>query len=123
MNVIGLIPQLRTTNLQESIDFYVDTLGFQLGFRYSDFYAGIQIGEQQLHLKLVDEKDPSIGFVAEGDHLHLFLPTLDVDAEAERLRKQGVALSRGPANTPWGTREFYITDNQGHTLCFSQETT
>ena len=23
-------------------------------------------------------------------------------------------------STPWATREFYIKDNQGHVLCFSQ---
>jgi catechol 2,3-dioxygenase-like lactoylglutathione lyase family enzyme len=120
MNVTGLIPQLRTTSLPESIDFYVNTLGFELDFQHSDFYAGIRVGDQTLHLKLVDEKDPSIDFVANGDHLHLFLPTGDVDAEVERLRQKGVAPDKGPENTSWGTREFYITDNQGHTLCYSQ---
>ena len=114
--------QLRTTNLQESIDFYVNVLGFQLDFRYEDFYAGIKIGDSNLHLKLVDDPDPSIPAVREGGHLHLFIAVDGVDAEAERLARLGVKPFLGPYDTPWGSREFYITDNQGHVLAYSQGT-
>jgi catechol 2,3-dioxygenase-like lactoylglutathione lyase family enzyme len=120
MTVSGVIPQLRTTNLDESIDFYVDTLGFALGFTYSDFYAGIQVDDQTFHLKLVDHVDPSIAFVADGGHLHLYFTTDDVDSEAERLRHKGVVFREDVADTPWGTREFSILDNQGHVLYFGQ---
>jgi catechol 2,3-dioxygenase-like lactoylglutathione lyase family enzyme len=120
MTVSGVIPQLRTTNLEESIDFYVSKLGFALGFKHSDFYAGIKVGDQSFHLKLVDHTDPSIAYVAEEGHLHLYFTTDDVDGEAQRLRRNGVLLQGDIANTPWGTREFWVLDNQGHLLCFGQ---
>ena len=121
MTVSGVIPQIRTTNLAESIDFYVSKLGFALGFKYADFYAGIRVGDQSFHLKLVDTADPSIGFVSDGDHLHLYFTTDDVEAEAQKLRRNGVVFRREVADTPWGTREFWVVDNQGHVLCFGQE--
>ena len=120
MTVLGVIPQLRTTSLDESIDFYVSKLGFILEFRYSDFYAGIKVGAQSFHLKLVDSKNPSIAFVSEEGHLHLYFSTDDVDAEAQRTRRNGVVLREGVADTEWGTREFWVDDNQGHALCFGQ---
>ena len=120
MRVTGVIPQLRTTNLDESIEFYVSKLGFSLEFRYRDFYAGIGVGSQSFHLKLADSKDPSIAFVAEEGHLHLYFPTDDVDALAQRLQQNGVVLREGVADTKWDTREFWIEDNQGHLLCFGQ---
>jgi uncharacterized glyoxalase superfamily protein PhnB len=120
MTVSGVIPQLRTTNLDESIDFYVSKLGFALEFRYRDFYAGIKVGAQSFHLKLVDAEDPSIPFVSEEGHLHLYFPTDDVDAEAQRLQRNGVVLREVVADTEWGTREFWVDDNQGHVLCFGQ---
>ncbi len=120
MPVSGVIPQLRTTNLTDSIDFYVSKLGFALAFRYSDFYAGIKVGEQSFHLKLVDSQDPSIAFVSGGGHLHLYFLTSDVDAEAQRLRDNGVTFRADVADTEWGTREFLVQDNDGHTLCFGQ---
>ena len=73
MKVAGIIPQLRTTDLDTSIRFYTTQLGFTLDFRYEDFYAGLRAGSAELHLKLVDAKDPSIPFVDHGDHFHLYV--------------------------------------------------
>lgn len=120
MTISGVIPQLRTTDLDESIDFYVKKMGFELEFRYSDFYAGIRVGDQSFHLKLVDHKDPSIDFVAGEDHLHLYFPTENAEAESARLKKLDVTFRSELTDTPWQTREFYVLDNQGHVLCVSQ---
>lgn len=121
MSVLGVISQIRTTNLDESIDFYVSKLGLELEFKYEDFYAGITAGDQVFHLKLVDEKDPSIDFVSEGDHLHLYFTTDDLKNKANELEESGVIFTKKIHETPWGTMEFYIKDDQGHTLCFSQD--
>ena len=116
MTISGVIPQLRTTNLKSSIRFYTTTLGLQLEFQYQDFYAGIRAGNQVFHLKLVDEKDPSIQFVEDGEHFHLYLETNDITAAAAALKAHGVPLVKDVHDTPWGTREFAIKDDQGHTL-------
>lgn len=121
MAVSGVIPQLRTTSLDESIDFYVGKLGLELAFRYEDFYAGIKAGEQVFHLKLVDDLDPSVAFVADGGHFHLYFTTNDVDAEARELKARGVVFRTEVADTAWATREFFVADNQGHVVCYGQD--
>jgi catechol 2,3-dioxygenase-like lactoylglutathione lyase family enzyme len=118
MPISGVIPQLRTTDLAASIRFYTEQVGLALEFQYQDFYAGIRAGAHVFHLKLVDRRDPSIDFVDEGEHFHLYLETDDVDAAAEALRARGVRLVKDIHDTPWGTREFAIRDDQGHTLYF-----
>ena len=116
MLISGVIPQLRTTNLKSSIDFYTTKLGLQLQFQYQDFYAGIRAGNQIFHLKLVDKTDPSIQFVKDGGHFHLYLETKDVAAVAAALKVNGVYFVKDVHDTPWGTREIIIRDDQGHTL-------
>src|SRR5712671_5441801 len=116
MAISGLIPQLRTTDLRSSIRFYTTKLGLQLEFQYQGFYAGIRAGNQVFHLKLADEKDPSIQFVDNGGHFHLYLETDDVAAAADALKANGVSLVKDVHETPWGTREVVIKDDQGHTL-------
>jgi catechol 2,3-dioxygenase-like lactoylglutathione lyase family enzyme len=116
MAISGVIPQLRTTDLKSSIGFYTTKLGLQLEFQYQDFYAGIRAGNQVFHLKLVDEKDPSIQFVEDGEHFHLYLETNDVVAASAALKANGVSLVKDVHDTPWGTREVVIKDDQGHTL-------
>ncbi len=120
MQISGVIPQLRTTDLAESIRFYTTKVGLTLEFQYQDFYAGIRAGSQLFHLKLVDEKDPSIKFVEDGEHFHLYLETSDVVATAAALKSNGVTLVKDVHETPWGTREFAIKDDQGHTLYFGE---
>jgi catechol 2,3-dioxygenase-like lactoylglutathione lyase family enzyme len=116
MHVIGVVAQLRTTDLAASIRFYTNTLGLTLEFQYQDFYAGIRAGSQVFHLKLVDGADPSVEYVDQGDHFHLYLEVDDAAEIAKALARKGVRLVRPVTDTPWGTREFVIKDDQGHTL-------
>jgi catechol 2,3-dioxygenase-like lactoylglutathione lyase family enzyme len=116
MTVKTIAPQLRTTDLDSSIRFYTEKVGLELEFRHSDFYAGIRAQSGSFHLKRVDTPDPSIEFVSEGGHLHLYLGVDDVDALGDRLRAAGVDLLQPPCNTDWGTRELVFKDDQGYTI-------
>ena len=121
MKISQVIPQLRTTDLATSIRFYTEQLGFTLDFRYEDFYAGIRAGDQIVHLKLVDTADPSSDFVDAGEHFHLYLETDDATAAAARLRANGVRVVKSLHDTPWGTREFALKDDQGHTVYVGEQ--
>src|SRR5437016_8847869 len=110
MQISSAISQLRTTDLAESIRFYTTKVGLTLEFQHQDFYAGIRAGAQLFHLKLVDEKDPSIEYVDRGEHFHLYLETNDAAATADALKKNGVCLVKELHETAWGTREFVIKD-------------
>lgn len=116
MVISGIVAQLRTTDLPASIRFYTEVLGFTVAFRYEDFYAGIRAGNQVFHLKQVDAQDPSIAYVVEEGHFHLYLETRGVIAAASDLKARGVALVKNVHETPWGTREIVLHDDQGHTL-------
>jgi catechol 2,3-dioxygenase-like lactoylglutathione lyase family enzyme len=120
MQISNVVAQLRTTDLAASIRFYTALPGFTLAFQHEDFYAGIRAGSQVFHLKLVDTRDPSIDVVAREGHLHLYFGTSDVMAAAEAVRRAGVPLVEEVHRTAWGTREFVIRDDQGHTLYFGE---
>ena len=120
MPVTAVTPQIRTTNLEESIQFYTATLGFDLAFQVEDFYAGIRVTDSHMiHLKLVDDPDPSISVVQAGYHLHLAFTVEDVHALAAALKGKGVTVHKDLSETPWGFTDFYILDPQGHVLCFA----
>ena len=120
MQISRVIPQLRTTDLAASIEFYTTKLGFTLEFQHEDFYAGVRSGNYVVHLKLIDAPDPSIVFVDRGEHFHLYFDTADVAGVADSLKRHGVQLTQDVHETAWGTRECIIKDNVGHTLYFGQ---
>ncbi|MGH8195054.1 MAG: VOC family protein [Woeseiaceae bacterium] len=116
MAITGIVPQVRTTDMASSIRFYTEKLGFSVEFNYQNFYTGIRAGNQLFHLKLVDEKDPSISYVDESGHFHLYLETNGLANFAAQLKANGVPLVKDVHETPWSTREIVIHDDQGHTL-------
>jgi len=120
MNIAAVTAQLRTTDLESSIRFYTQKLGLALEFRYQDFYAGIAAGAASFHLKRVDEPDPSVAYVREAGHFHLYLRTDAAAALAAEYARRGVKLIEGVHETPWNTREFVVEDDQGHTLYFGE---
>ena len=119
MKIAAPVAQLRTTDLEASIRFYTQLLGMTLGFRYQDFYAGIETGGGTFHLKLADEPDPSIGYVREAG-FHLYFGTDDAAALAAEFARRGVNIVEGVHDTAWSTREFVVEDDQGHTLYFGE---
>jgi catechol 2,3-dioxygenase-like lactoylglutathione lyase family enzyme len=120
MMITGIAPQIRTTDMASSIRFYTENFGFTIEFNYEDFYAGLRVGNNVIHLKRVDEKDPSIPYVEEGGHLHLYFETNGVAELADRLRANGVELAKDVHETAWNTREIVVHDDQGHTLYFGE---
>ena len=120
MTIKSFVPQLRTTDMTSTIRFYTENLGFNVEFNYEDFYAGIRLGNQAIHIKLVDETDPSIPYVNEGGHLHLYFETDGVAELAGELKAKGVELVNDVHETAWQTREIVVHDDQGHTLYFGE---
>jgi catechol 2,3-dioxygenase-like lactoylglutathione lyase family enzyme len=123
MHLLGVVAQLRTTDLAASIRFYTVVLGLTLEFQYQDFYAGIRAGSQVFHLKLVDTAVPSVDYVDRGDHFHLYLEVDNAVEAAQAMSLKGVRLEKPVTDTPWGTREFVIKDDQGHTLYLGERLT
>jgi catechol 2,3-dioxygenase-like lactoylglutathione lyase family enzyme len=119
MTVNGIATQLRTTDLERAIKFYTEILGFKLAFRYEDFYAGIECNGHSIHLKKIDEHDPSIEFVRSEEHLHLYIAVQDVRKVYEDLKKTNAIFIADLNKKPWGAIEFVIEDEDKHTIYFA----
>ncbi|MEQ1607159.1 MAG: VOC family protein, partial [Pyrinomonadaceae bacterium] len=63
---------------------------------------------------------PSIDYVDEQGHFHLYFETDAADATADEFKNNGLELKEEVHDTEWQTREFVIKDDQGHTLYFGQ---
>jgi catechol 2,3-dioxygenase-like lactoylglutathione lyase family enzyme len=121
--ITSVVAQLRTNDLERTIRFYTEYLGFDVDFRNEDFYAGVRAGNSVVHLKLDDSDDPSIDYVKQRGHFHLYLETLDAAAAANAIEKKGIELVDKVHETAWGTKEFVVEDDQGHTIYYGQRLT
>ncbi len=101
---------LSTDNLDESIAFYTETLGFTLKFRDGAHYAALDGGSITLALATpVDHPLP--GKVVVG------IKTDDVDGAAKAIEDNGGAIVKAPYDDAH-ERRAVVYDNQGNGLVF-----
>ena len=101
---------LSTDNLDESIEFYSETLGMPLKFRDGGHYAALDGGSVTLALATAVDH-PLPGKVAVG------IKTPDVDAAAKAIEDAGGAIVKGPYNDAH-ERRAVVYDNKGNGLVF-----
>lgn len=107
------IPVLPAIDIEASVDFYQNKLGFSLAFQYPE-YAGVEVGPIQIHFWHC--KDPEIP-KASNCRVHL----LGVDALYQEAIQQRVVHPNGPIeDKPWGFREFTVIDCCGNSIIFAQ---
>jgi catechol 2,3-dioxygenase-like lactoylglutathione lyase family enzyme len=112
-------PLLLVVDLEQSIAFYCRHVGFEVDFRYADFYAGIVKGGFSIHFKS-GNPDP-----AERKN-RLLHEDLDLVFAVSHIRDLYNAMKDGPVTIvqplremPYGV-EFYIVDPDGYLISFME---
>jgi catechol 2,3-dioxygenase-like lactoylglutathione lyase family enzyme len=113
-------PQLLVSSLDKAIAFYTETLGFELEFRYEDFYAGIIKDGCSIHLKhgkpSIEERDRK----REDNDLDLIFSVQDVEELYDQFSKTLIDIVQPLCDRPYG-REFYIADPDGYIFAYLEE--
>ncbi len=117
-------PALTVGNLQRSIAFYRDVLGFTEGeaWERDGQLRGVELKAGAVILMLNQDDFAKGRDRVKGVGHRVWCSTVqDVDALATAVKARGGQLDHEPHDTPWGSREFAITDPDGFKLSFVQE--
>lgn len=112
-----VIPQLRITNESRSHAFYVGALGFVVDWTHRfepGFPVFMQISREGQTLFITEHS----GECQPGGAVYFIVP--DAQALCEAFIARGATPTNPLADTPWGTREFVMTDPDGNRLRFAQ---
>ena len=118
MRFTGLRPMIWTENLQETVDFYVETLGFVCDEQNDDWgWASLSTDNVGIMAARPNEHTPysKIGFTGS-----FYFNTDDVDGLWDKLEDKA-KVCYGIENFEYGMREFALYDNNGYLLQFGQE--
>ena len=113
-------PQFLVNELDRSIRFYGEQLGFTTDFVYDGFYASVSRDGATIHLKCASKNQAERLHRKSGAHLDAFLQVTDVETIHAELASRGVTPFRPMLKQPWGAVDFYVEDPDGYILCFSQ---
>jgi uncharacterized glyoxalase superfamily protein PhnB len=111
-------PTLPVNDLQQSLVFYTEDLGFEVSFLWQDppTYAIVRAGEFTLHLS---QRDVPVAAPSSGGSM-LYLFAQDVEAMYQRLEARGASLSGPPKDQAYEMRDFEVWDPDGHSITIGQ---
>ena len=111
---------LIVADIEQSIEFYSQIIGFTVAFRYADFYAGIIKDGNSIHLKSGKPSMEERSARRNNQDLDIIFTVDDIEDLFEELSNKNVDIIQSLRHMPYG-REFYISDPDGYIIGFVEE--
>jgi uncharacterized glyoxalase superfamily protein PhnB len=118
-----VVPSFTATDLQRSIAFYRDVLGFVVGdeWREDGVLQGCELHAGAVTFMLSQDDFAKGKDRQKGLGARVWCDTAqDLDKIATEIKARGGNLDQEPQDMPWGQRVFMITDPDGFKLTFAQ---
>jgi lactoylglutathione lyase len=120
----ALTASLTATDLQRSLAWYRDVLGFTVDQQYEreGTVRAVSLKAGTVRI-LLGQDDGAKGWDRKkGEGISLMITTAqDVDELAARIKERGGTLESEPMDMPWGPRMFRVQDPDGFKLAISSE--
>jgi len=120
-----ITPFLTANDLQASIAWYRDILGFIVAEEYKrdDKVMGVRMQAGAVQLMLGQDDFAKGRDRAKGVALRFYFQTdQDIDALAAAIRERGGKLTQEPTDQPWGRRDFAVVDPDGFNISIASDT-
>lgn len=115
-----VVPNMFAPNLEETVAYYVEVLGFRVTGNWKEggesIWVEVSLGSSVLWFfaRAIEGRPQPVM----SGLIYIFVE--DVDALAETLEDK-VAFRWGPENQPYGLREVAIEDLNGYLIVFAQD--
>jgi PhnB protein len=121
-----IYPLLHVADVDQTMTYYRDVLGFTLGHTVRDesgrpFHGDVAWNGAVLMFEPVDHLSDQARSVLGGGVVLYFLDNeTDIDVYYETIRRNGATIVNEIQDQFWGDRTFSITDPDGYTLSFAK---
>jgi uncharacterized glyoxalase superfamily protein PhnB len=113
---------LTVKDLQKSLTYYQDVLGFAIERKIErdGKLRGVALKAGDVSIS-INQDDGAKGWTrVKGEGFSLRIITdQNIDEIANRIKKQGGTLDSEPAEMPWGSRAFRLRDPDGYRIAIS----
>ena len=120
----SLEPSLTVDDLERSLRFYTDVLGFVVSDRWTEGGAlrGVMLKAGVCELGLSQDDWAKGRNRKKGEAVRISCQTAqNIDALASRIKAGGGRLTEEPQDTAWGTRSLSVDDPDGFHLTIYQK--
>ncbi|HEX8172979.1 MAG TPA: VOC family protein [Thermoanaerobaculia bacterium] len=121
---IALSASLTVNDLEKSVAWYRDVLGFGIDRQHErdGKLMAVSLMAGNVRILLAQDDGAKGSDRAKGAGFSLMITTpQNIDAVANRIKTHGGTLASEPADMPWGMRMFRVVDPDGFKLTISSE--
>lgn len=111
----AVTPRLPVSDVETALTFYVDKLGFALGWKWGHPVTHANVCRDSIALDLVASPADRQGTA------RAYVQLRGVDAYFSELTRRNLVLS-DLGNRPYGMRDFEVVDPYGNRLAFGEPT-
>ena len=119
--ITAISPQFLVDDLNRSIAYYRDRLGFTVDFIYESFYAGVSRDGFSIHLKDAPKLEADRAHRKEHEHLDAYIKVSGIRSLFDEFEAREATVLRPLEERPWACLDFYVEDPDGYILCFSEQ--
>jgi len=119
-----IAPGFTVNDLQKSMAFYVDALGFSVDQRWETDgeLRGVMLRAGKCRIGLSQDDFAKGRDRAKGLGMSIWLTTVqDLEKLVARIKKSGITLEQELEEMPWGGRAFAVVDPDEFRLTFTNE--
>lgn len=124
LSMTSASPGFTVNDLEKSLAWYRDVVGFVVDERWErdGKLAGVSLQAGRVTFMIGQDDWKKGRDRRKGDGFRLYCGTTqNVDALAAKIKARGGTLDEEPRDTPWGTRDFSLTDPDGFKLTIGSE--
>lgn len=112
----AVTPRLPVEDVEKSLEFYIDQLGFQLGWKWGEPATHANVCRDAISLDLI-----AMPVERQGTAM-AYIELSGVDAYFSELKERNVESS-DIGDRPYGMRDFEVVDPSGNRLAFGEPAT
>ncbi len=113
MNILRIVPNIYSMDIEKSKSFYSDFLDMQLvmDMEWIVTFASKENPNSQISVLQFDQKG-----TLDNSATFLSIEVSDIDALHEKARELKYEIVYPITNEPWGVRRFFVKDPNGATI-------
>ena len=113
------MPVLEVRDVNQSLTFYCDKLGFRSLGTWGDGPDFAIVGRGKVTIAL--DRSPDERAIPANQYWTAYIYVDDADALCEEFRGWSVEIARDPEDMFYGSRDFDVRDPDGHLLAFGHD--
>lgn len=109
MNIKRIVPDINSSNLEESKKFYINFIGLEMAMDMEWILTFISKSNPTAQINIIQSDEP----ISANSSVGISFEVSDIDLMYKKAKSNNYEITYPITNEPWGVRRFFVKDPNG----------